>query len=307
MLTSFFSKSKPLNVTFVALYMAIFYLIAEFGYSFSFSWLVVLKEFGVLLLFILSMIVLNFIAKKNEITHRNAYKTLLYASFACMLFEGLRSNHVLVANFFILLAFRRIISFKSQRETTKKIFDASFWICIASLFYFWSILFFFLVFFGIVLHVNQNKKNWLIPFIAILTALSLVTSGNLLIHNSFYTFSDWFQPSNFDFSSYQQLAVLVPVSLLFALLLWTLFSYFITIQKVSANLKASFILIFWALLIALAVAIFGHTKNSSELIFFLAPLAIIVTNYLQILKDRLFKEAILLLVVLLPVLIFVGF
>ncbi len=64
---------------------------------------------------------------------------------------------------------------------------------VASLFYFWSILFLFLVFFGILVHVGHRFKNWLVPLIAFLTLFSLVTSGCLFFTDSFYTFSDWYQ------------------------------------------------------------------------------------------------------------------
>lgn len=303
MLTSFFSKSRPITFVAVAIYMVIFYLLAGVeGFPGS-SVLTLLKEAGVLLAFLLSSVIIDFIAKRNEITKRNAYKTILFAAFACMLFEGLRSNDVVVANLFVLLALRRIVSLKSQRETQMKIFDATLWILVASLFYFWSVLFLFLVFCGIILHVGHNFKNWLVPGIAFLTVLSITTSGDLLINNSFYTFSEWFQPTNFDFTGYQQPLILIPVSFLLALTLWSLFFYLGMLQRASANLKASLMLVLISLFIALAIAIFAPTKNSSELFFFLAPLAMVVTKYFEEMKDKWFKEILLWLIVGLPILL----
>lgn len=303
MLTSFFSKSRPINFVAVAIYMVIFYLLAGVEDFSGSSWRILLKEGGVFLAFLLSSVIIDFISKRNEITKRNAYKTILFAAFACMLFEGLRSNDVVVANLFVLLALRRIISLKSQRETQMKIFDATLWILVASLFYFWSILFLFLVFCGIVLHVAHNFKNWLVPALAVLTMLSITTSVDLLLTDTFYTFSEWFQPTNFDFSGYQDPVVLIPVSFLFALTLWSLFFYLALLQRASVNRKASLMLILISLFIAIAVAIFAPTKNSSELFFFLAPLAIVVTNYFQEMKDKWFKEILLLIIVGLPVLL----
>lgn len=303
MLTSFFGKSRPINFTFVAIYMLAFYLIANVGY-FDFSSLgPVMKEIWVLLLFILCMVVLNFIAKRNELTQRNAYKTLLFAAFSCMLFEVLRNDDVIIANFFVLLAMRRVISMRSQRQTVKKIFDASLWIFVASLFYFWSILFLVFVFAGIFLHVRQNFKYWLVPLLSFLTILSLASCVNLYYTDSFYTFTEWFQPSEFNFSAYGNPEILLPVSLLFALTIWCSFNYLGILQKTSANIRASHSLIFWALLIALAVGVLAPTKNSSELFFFLAPLSIIATNYLQVLEDKWFKEILLFLIPALPLMV----
>lgn len=300
MLTSFFSKSTPINFIVIAVYMLFFYSMAVFDSGFETTFIKISQEVAVLLAFILSSVIIDFIAKRNEVTSRNAYKTILFAAFGCMLFNALQSNDVILSNFFVLLALRRVISLKSQRETKKKIFDATLWICIASLFYFWSILFMGVVFFGIIIHVSHNVKNWLVPIIAFLTVLSLVTTIDLMINDTFYTFSEWFQESNFDFSQYQDPAVLIPVSFLLALSVWSLFFYLGIMQNASSMLKASLMLFLLNFLIAVGVAILAPTKDSSELVFFLAPLAIIVTIYFQMLKDKWFQEALLWVIVVLP-------
>ena len=307
MLTSFFSKSKPINFIFVALYILVFFAIANFQQDFAFSFWQVLKQILTLGILVLSVFILNFISGRNELTGRNAYKSVLFAGFVCMFPEVVRDNDVIVANLFLLLALRRVVSLKSQRETIQKIFDATFWVGIASFFYFWSILFLFLVYFGVLVHVGHRFKNFLVPIISLLTLFSLATAFDLFFTDTFFTFSDWFQPSNFDFSTYGELPVLVPVAFLFALTLWACFFYFGIIQKASANAKTSLFLIFLAALTALAVGIFGSSKDSSELLFFFAPLAIIVTNYFQNLNDKWFKETLLLLVVLMPVLVLLVF
>lgn len=303
MLTSFFSKSRPINFILVAFYILVFYLVFNFSKLFLAEFPVILEEVGVLLLIVLSVFLVNFVSGRNELTGRNAFKTVLFGGFICMFPEVLRDNSVIISNLFVLLALRRIISLRSQRETIQKIFDATFWICIASLFYFWSILFLFLVYFGILVHVGHRFKNWLVPIIAFLTLLSLVTCGSLLFNDSFYTFSQWFQESNFDFSAYREPVLLIPVAFLFALTLWSSFFYMAVIQKASTTTKNSLFMILLMLLLSLTVAVLAPTKDSSELMFSFAPLAIIVTNYFQATRDKWFKEVLLVLVVLLPVLL----
>ena len=307
MLTSFFSKSKPINFIIVALYILVFFILANLSQFASSSFLKILKELWALILLVLSVVILNFISGRNELTGRNAYKSILFAGFVCMFPQVLQNSEVIAANFFVLLALRRVISFKSQRQTIQKIFDATFWIGIASLFYFWSILFLFLVYFGILVHVSHRFKNWLVPLISLLTLLSLATSADLLFTDTFYTFSDWFQASNFDFTKYREISILIPVAFLFALSIWASFFYVLLIQKASANLKTSLFLILLCAAVAITVAVFAPTKNSSELIFFFAPLAIIVTNYFQNMKDKWFTETLLILVVLLPVVLMIFF
>lgn len=303
MLTSFFGNSRPINFIIVAVYLAFFYFAANFNIFFSSHVSTMLREAGMFLVLILSVFILNFISGRNELTGKNAYKSILFAGFLSMFAAAMQNNDVILANLFLLLALRRILSLRSHKEIVRKIFDATFWVGVASLFYFWSILFLVVVFFGLLVHVGHRFKNWLVPFIAILTLISLVTCGDLLLTDTFYTFSDWYQESNFNFQAYRQPIILIPAAFLFALTLWSSFFYLLIIQKAGANAKSSLFLILLCAGVALTVGVLAPNKNGSELLFFFAPLAIIVTNYFQHLNDKWFKEILFLAIVLLPILL----
>lgn len=300
MLTSFFSKSKPLNLSVIILLICIFYIGVNLSaWNAGLDLLEIFEKIGVLLLLILSLLVLNFIAKKNELTKRSAYKSLLFAVFCISFFSVLKNESVIIANLCVLFALRRIISLRSQKFIQKKIFDATFWISIASLYHFWSILFFIFVFFAI-LNFASSFRNWLIPFVAFAAVASLTVCFHLLAYDQWYLFSDWFQASNFDFSKYGDLKLLVPLSVVLGLLIWTLFQYFVTIQKASITRRPTLSLIILCLATAMAVAVFSPTKNGSELIFFFVPLSIIASNYFDGKEDRIFKEVILATLILMP-------
>jgi hypothetical protein len=287
----------------VAVYIFIFYFFANLQALFSAPFWEIWQEVGMFLILVLSVFILNFISGRNELTGRNAYKSILFAGFLCMFSAALQNNDVIIANLFLLLALRRILSLKSQRETVKKIFDATLWIGVASLFYFWSILFLFVVYFGLLVHVGHRFKNWLVPLVALLALLCIVTSADLLITDTFYTLADWTQAINLNFEHYRNLSLLIPAAFLFALTLWSSFFYVIIIQKASANAKSSLFIILLCVGVALTVAVLAPTKNGSELMFFFAPLAIVVTNYFQTMKDQWFKEMLFITIILLPVLL----
>ncbi|AVR44858.1 hypothetical protein C7S20_06020 [Christiangramia fulva] len=299
MLTSFFSKSKPLNLSLIILLMIGFYLSATFFSLKGLGFSTILELTGVLLALILNVLVLNFIAKKNELTKRSAYKTLLFTIFCVSFFSLLKNGPAIIANLFVLLALRRIISLRTRKFIQQKIFDATFWIGIASLYYFWASLFFIIVFFAI-LSFAAYFKNWLVPFVAFLAVVSLTTCFHLLVNDQFYTFSDWFQASNFDFSEYRNFRLLIPLSILLALLLWTLINYFSALQKASVTRRPVLSLILLYLLVAGAVAVLAPTKNGSELIFFFVPFSIIASNYFEGKKEKLFKEILLTVLILMP-------
>ena len=127
MLTSFFGKSKPVNGVAISVFLIIFFIIANFKEWFiDFNLLNFLEKFAVLLCLILSVFTLNFIAKKNELTYRSAYKILFFVVFSASFFTLLRNHQVIFANLLVLLAFRRIISLKTKKVMQRKVFDATF-------------------------------------------------------------------------------------------------------------------------------------------------------------------------------------
>ncbi|TVZ26287.1 hypothetical protein JM83_1241 [Gillisia sp. Hel_I_86] len=308
MLTSFFSKSKPVIFLTVVIFMAVFYVSANVQALFQeFSTYLLFTKIGVLASFLVSVLILDFIAKKNELTKRSGFKILIFALCAVSFSGILKDNQVIVANLCVLLALRRIISLKSRKDVALKIFDATFWICIASLFYFWAILFLIIVYAGIIFHAVNYFKNWLIPIIGLLIVFVLVTTFHLVFHDDFYSWSAWFQESSFNFENYQNLSLLIPLSVLLAITFWTLSHYFKLFQKSGIRSRPTYMLVFITLLISLSIAIFSPVKDGSELLFFLVPLSIITSNYFENKKDRGFKETLLILLILMPILMPIFF
>ena len=304
MLTSFFSKSKPVIFLTVVLFMAVFYISANLKTLFQeFEIYTLFTKIGVLVSFLLSAMVLDFIAKKNELTKRSGFKILIFAVCSVSFLSILKDNQVIVANLCILLSLRKIISLRSSKEISLKIFDATFWICIASLFYFWAILFIIIVYCGILFHAINYLKNWLIPLVAIFVVFIMVTTYHLLFNDAFYTWAAWFQESSFDFSNYQNLVILIPLSILLALTLWTLSHYFKLFQRSGIRSRPTYMLVFITLIISILVAVFSPVKNGSELLFFFVPFSIITSNYFDSKKEQGFKEVLLITLILMPILI----
>lgn len=304
MLTSFFGKSKPINLLAVVIFMTVFYVVANSEVLFAeFDLGLLAMKLGVFISFIVSVIVLDFIAKKNDLTKRSAFKILLFAVFSVSFIGILQDNQIIVANLFVLLSLRRIISLKSQKDIQKKIFDATFWICIASLFYFWSFLFLIVIYWGILMHTTNYFKNWLIPPVAIFSVFLLVTGFNIIFYDSFFTYNNWFQESKFDFSKYQYPGFFIPLSIILAVALWSISYYLKLLQRANINSRPTYILVLLTLITAVGVALLSPVKNGSELLFFFVPLSIIASNYFEGKSEKMFKEILLLGLILMPILI----
>ena len=304
MLTSFFSKSKPVIFLTVVLFMAVFYISANLKPVFQqFEIYTILTKLAVLVSFLLSAMVLNFIAKKNELTKRSGYKILIFAVCSVSFLAILTDNQVIAANLCVLLALRRIISLRSRKDIALKIFDATFWICVASLFYFWSILFLFIVYCGILFHAVNYFKNWLIPLVAIFIVFLMVTAYHLMFNDAFYTWAAWFQQSSFKFENYQNLNILIPISIILALTFWTLSHYFKLFKKSGIRSRPTYMLVIITLVISIFVAILSPVKDGSEWLFFFVPFSIITSNYFESKKEKGFKEVLLITLILMPILI----
>ncbi len=283
--------------------MSVFFLLANFEELFlSFSFPEFIEKLAVLLAYLISAYVLNFIAKKNDLTQRSAYKFLLFALFTASFWKLLENTQVIFANLCVLFALRRIISLRTKKVMQKKVFDAAFWICVASIFYFWSILFLVVVYMGIFYYLPKFK-NFLVPLVAFVTVAILNFTFNLVAYEELYGFWRWFQASNFDFSTYGSVKVLIPISIILALLVWTFANYFSLAQKAGISMRIPLNMIMISLIIAILLAVFASTKNGSELIFFFVPLSIIATTFFEQKKDRIFREVLLAILILMPIVV----
>ena len=70
-------------------------------------------------------------------------------------------------------------------------------------------------------------------------------------------------------------------------------NYLKVIKKKMKKFKGSFKTILVAALIAFLIVVVSPEKKGSEFLFLFAPLAIIITNYIETIKERWFKEVFL--------------
>lgn len=294
MFTSFFNKSKPINFLVVGVFMSLYYVLENYvltsvPVSLSYG----LKKFGFLLIYLFLMVLINFIVKRNQVTEKNSFTIVLFALFTVSFSAILENGKVLVSALFILLALRRIISLKSEIAVKNKIFDASFWIALSALFFEWSLLFFVIVYLAILLHAASDYRNWIIPIMAILCVFILYTCFHLLVYDSFFKVLTFFRAPDFNFFNYGEPYILLPLSFMLAFALWIIVDFLLVIKNAARNLKPSLVLVLAIWVISIFVVIFSHTKDGSELLFFIIPTSIIGANYFQRKKEKTFKEVLL--------------
>ncbi len=301
MITSIFSKSKSINfiivfsITLLAFAMARLKLVNE-----PMPIELILKQIVLLIVCCVFILLLNFIAIKNSLTLKNNYEILLFSLFLLLISPTTSNSDIILSNFFVLLGLRRIMSIRSQTSVKKKLFDAAFWISIASLCYFWAILFFPLILVSLVLYTDKKLRNWIIPFVGVVTVFVIAVGVSVIVYDDFLKIFRTLPRMSYDFSNYNSAPYLVAITLLMSFGIWSSIFYLNNIKKKKRAFRASFKIIIVAALIAFLIVIQAPDKDGSEFLFLFAPLAIIITNYIEIIREHWFKEIFFSLLIIVP-------
>ena len=195
-----------------------------------------------------------------------------------------------------------MFSLQASKNSERKILDASIWILLASAFYFWSMLLFVGLFIAISLKPQKVFRYYLAPLVGIIGVFVIATAYHFLMNQSFGWFVNWLGDSSFDFSSYSQIKILIFISFMAAILIWTLIPKIKTISKGAKKNRPNNILEIYILIILLIVVLFSSEKTGEEFLLLLAPAAIIISGYIERKGEVWFKEILLWVFVLLPLL-----
>ena len=307
MIASVFKKSTPLNYALIVFLVLFFFFIYQIQDT---SWMssvgLLLKKGFTFLVILASVFLTSFIGKRNGLTKDSSY-TAVFFILLLLFFPSILNNlNILLANFFVLLALRRLISLQSMKASKEKIFDASLWIILASLFHFWAILFLILVFISIILLVSRDYTNWVLPFVA------LFAVGIL-----FAFFTSFFGINTFEYlnkstqvdlaldyfaNSNQNLAFSIYVSVA----LFFVFSMFISLSHRPSMTQTSYKKMVASFFIGVIVFVLSVNKSSDFLVFTIAPLAILASAHLEYSQTRFKQEIAFGLVLLCSLFSFVG-
>ncbi|MBC5840487.1 hypothetical protein H8R23_03635 [Flavobacterium sp. F-380] len=294
MITSVFRKSTPLNFSLVVFLILVFFFVYQFHDSSGATTLLLLAEkFGILAVLLGSIFMTNFISRKNGLSKDSAYTVLFY--FLLLLFfpSVLDNVKLVLANFFILLAFRRLISLQSLKASKEKIFDASFWIIVASLFQFWSILYLVLVFISIIFHVSRDYRNWFLPFIAFFAVATLFLLTSLLFQFSILDYLVRAVRVSFEINYFKNNYENGALSIYATAALFFVTSMLISLSNRPQVLHTSFKKVVASFFIGVLIFIVSDNKSNDLLIFTVAPLAILATSHIEIPQLKLKQEMVL--------------
>jgi hypothetical protein len=298
MITSLFRKSTPLNYSLVIIAVVFFFFMYQIGHAEavgSMGGYVV--KFSLLAFVFGSLFMVNFIVKKNGLSKDSAYTVLFYLLFLLFFPSVLDNLRLTMANFFILLSMRRLVSLHTPKSHKEKIFDASLWIFLAALFHFWCILFIALVFISILFHAARDYRNWFLPFIAFFTAITIFLMFALMIDKTWITDLMANMQFNLKINYFSNNFENAALSVYATIALFFLASLVLSMSNRPIILHSSYKKIIWYFVIAIVIFVLSPNKSSDLLVFTFAPLAIMATSHIEAAQIKWQKELILFAVI----------
>lgn len=298
MLTSVFKKSTLLNNALVIVLALLFFFIyrssdllttvSNQGFS---------KTAMVILLLLASFFLVNFTVKKNNLTKNSSYIILFFLLFLLIFPRVFADSNLLLANFFLLLAIRRLISLQTLKAPKEKIFDASMWIFIAAMFHFWCILFILLVYISIFFHASRDYRNWLLPFVSFFATAVIFLFFALAIDKSWITHLIDQTRTNIQLDYFANNYQNAALSFFVAVALYFLFSLVFSLTNKPLILQASYKKMIFGLLIGVAIFLISPIKNNEMLVFTFMPLSLMCTINIEYSQNKMYQEIVLLLLV----------
>ena len=301
MITSIFSKSKPINFLIVFSISLLAVLISVY----KFDWSTVTGDSYIILVLafigcFLSILLLDFIVGKNSLSQKSDYEIFLFSLFLLAAPQIFFNHRIILSNFLLLLALRRIVSLRTQKETIKKLFDAGFLIGLATIFHFWTILFFPLIFIALLFYAETEIKLWLVPVLGLLAIIIVSITYSLLVKGDFFSALHINPEFSLNLSTYNSIQFIVTITMLLSFGLWSSGFYLKDIKKKMKTFRPSYKVVFVCSIIASIIVIISPNKNGSEFLFLFAPLSIIISNYIETIEEKWFKEIFLLALIVIP-------
>ncbi|MEM9363432.1 MAG: hypothetical protein AAGA43_12395 [Bacteroidota bacterium] len=299
MISSFFSKTKPINYvvlcSFLVLFFGFYYIYGPFFGSLDQNYFF---DSLALLALLLEMLIINEIVRREKVTDFSSFAMLFFVLLLVVFPEGMIDRNLVFCNFFLLLSLWRLVSIKTAKNVKHKIFDASFGIGVASLFINWALIYLVLVFLVINMYDRGTFKNWFVPLIAICTLgilafTTLQFYGGLPFLEAHYRFQINFLRQDFKTFEIVKSSLYVFASLIIMILA------FLKLRQKGGGKLLSLRVLFFAFVLSVIVMSFDLNKMGMALLGFF-PVSVFITNYLETFKQNRYKEVAIVILLFLP-------
>lgn len=295
LLNDFYKKSTP-GVIISLVFLQFVYIIFCFFYSGLLRSPTLVTLGNVLLVFLFFSFVLlvaNFIIEKNELTPHNAFGVLLFVFFAGLFFRFLRINEFSWAHLFILFGVRHIYSLRTLKNVKLKLLDSGFFIGIAFLIYPPTIVYLLLIYISYFVFVRIYDKNLLIPLIGFILPV-------YLSYTYYYAFGDIADFKDlveidlgFNSSLFSHYYFVIPIIFLAFMIIFSIINILLNESYFERQEKRNIKVVVVQLIISIIVININLNDLAYSIQFILLPSAVLIGNYLFLVKKNWLKESLL--------------
>ncbi len=300
MISSFFSKTKPINylVTLgfcTALYFFVVLKSDDIVYGFDFF----SSKLTAFLFLILTLFSINPIIKANKLAELNSFAILFYVLLLAAFLPSLLSVKVIISNFLIVLSIDKTLALKFDKRIKYKIFEAALLIAFSSILVEWTLVFLLPVYLAVYVYCGSQIRNWLIPIAAIITMLLLVMGYAALFDNwpFFQNHFNFHINTTFNYVQFLGVVCYVLITLVFT------FIALIKLNNKGMGRILSLRLLFSYFLIAVLLVFVSEEYGKFVMLYSFLAASIFLANYLETMAKKRLKEALLMLFILTSLLI----
>lgn len=277
------------------------YVVAGYRKGFSSDYIYIFLAVCGFIAYVFSMLILNTTTQENDLTKKSTHTIVLFAFLTAILPNALTNPFILLSNGLLILGIRSILKLGLGKNNKSHILNASLCIGLASLAYFWSIGFMSIVFLGISYFDSKNYRNWIIPIISLLIIYVFATCFSLVFYDSFFSMSSYIDTVSFSCQNYFTKDRLFSTGIFSIGIVFFISIYLTKHNRKSKKTKPILQLIIAQLLVGITIILVAPVKDTSEIIFIAAPLAILGTTYLELDHNDLVKEINIWMFLLIPV------
>lgn len=318
MFIHFFKKNQPASMLALPLFAALLWMMSWIQASTSagffsmpfFKALDAVNHFPIaseLLAFILVItqsFYLNHILNKYDLRESRERSNFLAALFSIVflsafpVFRTFLPQHF--SALFLLIMLDRIFDSYRKDVAFSNCFDAGFFVSIASLFYFPSLLFFSLVWISFVILRPFNWREWIIAFLGLLIPWVIVITcyfwlDRLSDLTTLFT-NQWSLSTYFGYEiSNSILLYCIIVMLLFI----PAFMHFVKIMSTGKiKINKFFLILFWLLLCSIISVLIFADKSNSHFTILATPLAVVFSYWFLSIKKEWLAETLFMLLLI---------
>ena len=222
--------------------------------------------------FILNLFIafaLNYSLIKNELAPTNSLiPALIYIVISAVSIRMMGPNPVLFSTLLLIIAFHNLLGIYSEEDAFNKVFNAGFFIGLASAFYFPAIFFFIFIWITFVVFRLQNWREWIIAFLGLITPYMFIFAWFFLIDEFMFllfSYQEYFTSiSFFNFQGDSNWGTYLIFAIIIIMMVVAIFRVIASLSEKTILIRKKIWAIMWFTLIALLIFLMSpHTEYYS--------------------------------------------